>query len=156
MELMILIVKNKLIKNLPETLTEKAIRKHFPNCNTCPIGNLQQRPLLSIPEDREIEIGSEWEIDIFGPVTDEQKKKCTSFSGALYGMVCKDIKSKKRFGYLLRNRGYLLCYLKHLILLCHHPDHKVTVFRIDDEFITEEIEAYCTKHNINLLPCIPQ
>ena len=62
---MILIVKNKLIKNLPEALTEKAIRKHFPNCNACPKGNLQQRPFQSIPEDRDIEIGHEWEIDIF-------------------------------------------------------------------------------------------
>ena len=155
MELMILIVKNKLIQHLPEALTEKAIRKHFPNCNACPIGNLQQRPFQSIPEDREIEIGSEWEIDLMGPVTDEQQKKCPSFSGAIYGMVCKDIKSKKRFGFLLRNRGYLLRYLKHLILLCQHRKYKVTTFRIDDEFVTEEIETYCAKHNITLLPCIP-
>ena len=67
---MILIVKNKLIQNLPEALTEKAIRKHFPNCNACPFGNLQLRPLQSIPEDREIDIGKEWEVDIMGPMTD--------------------------------------------------------------------------------------
>ena len=154
-ELMILIVKNKFIKNLPEALTEKAIRKHFPNCNTCPIGNLQQRPFQSIPEDRDIEIGSEWEIDLMGPVTDEKKKKCPSFSGALYGMVCKDIKSKKRFGFLLRNRGYLLRYPKHLIMICNHQNHKVKAFRIDDKFVTEEIKAYCVKQNITLYPCIP-
>ena len=52
MELMCSIVKNKLVLNLPETLTEKAIRKHFPNCNACPIGNLQQRPTMSLPADR--------------------------------------------------------------------------------------------------------
>ena len=79
-ELMILIVKHKLIKHLPEALTEKAIGKHFPNCNSCPMGNLQQRPFESIPEDRDIEVGSEWEIDLMGPVTDENKKKCPSFS----------------------------------------------------------------------------
>ena len=71
MELMISIVKHKLIINIPETLTEKAIRKHFPNCNACPVGNLQQRPALSLPAERELTIGQEWEIDLTGPMTDE-------------------------------------------------------------------------------------
>ena len=80
MELMISIVKHKLIINIPETLTEKAIRKHFRNCNACPVGNLQQRPALSLPAERELKIGQEWEIDLIGPMTDENKKKCPSFS----------------------------------------------------------------------------
>ena len=74
MELMCSIVKYKLILNLPETLTEKAIRKHFPNCNACPVGNLQQRPALSLPAERELAIGEEFEIDLIGQMTDENKK----------------------------------------------------------------------------------
>ena len=93
MELMILIVKHKLIKNLPEALTEKAIRKHFPNCNACPKGNLQQR-FQSIPEDRDIEIGSECEIDLMGPVTDKKEKKCPNYSRTHLGC---NIKNKNIF-----------------------------------------------------------
>ncbi len=51
MEMMCAIVDNNLILNLPATLTSKAIRKHFPQCNGCPYGNLQLRPLFSIPFD---------------------------------------------------------------------------------------------------------
>jgi len=75
MELMCSIVKNNLILHLPDTLTEKAIRKHFPNCNACPVGNLQQRPTLSLPAERELKIAEEWEVDLIGPMTDENKKK---------------------------------------------------------------------------------
>ena len=70
-------------------------------------------------------------------------------------MVCKDMKSKKRFGFLLRIKGYLLRYLKHLNLICQHRHRKIGTFRIDDEFITENITAYCMSQQINLLPCIP-
>ena len=95
MELMIVIVKNKLIKNLPEALTEKAVKKYFPNCNACPVGNLQQRPFQSIPEDRDIEIGSEWEIDLMGPVTDENQKNAHPFQVRSMGWCVKISKAKK-------------------------------------------------------------
>ena len=78
-ELMCLNVKHKLVLNLPETLTEKSIRKYHPNCQSCATGNLQQRPFLSIPLERDIKIGEEWEIDALGPMTDEKKKKCPAF-----------------------------------------------------------------------------
>ena len=155
MELMISIVKHNLIINLPETLTEKAIRKHFPNCNTCPVGNLQQRPALSLPSDRELAVGEEWEIDLMGPMTDGNKKKCYSFSGALYGMICKDIKSKKRIGFLLRNRGYLLRYIKHLVEMCHQHKRSINVLRMDSELVTAEITAYCKSQQIHIHPCVP-
>ena len=141
--------------NIPEALTEKAIRKHFPNCNACPVGNLQQRPALSLPAERELEIGEEWEIDILGAMTDENKKKCYSFSGALYGMICKDVKSKKRVGFLLRNKGYLLRYIKHLVEMCYQHKRKIKVLRMDDELVTAEITTYCESQQIHIKPCIP-
>ena len=90
-----------------------------------------------------------------GPMTDENKKKCPSFSGQLLALTCKDLKSGKRIGFLMRNRGYLLRYLKHLVLMCHQRSRTPKVFRIDEEFHTEEIKTSCEKQRILLLPCIP-
>ena len=80
---------------------------------------------------------------------------CPSFSGALYGLICKDIKSRKRIGFLLRNKGYLLRYLKHLINICHQHKRKVNVFRMDSELVTAEITAYCESQQIQIHPCVP-
>jgi len=99
-DIMCLIVKHKLILNLPEALTIKAIRKHFRNCKSCAKGNLQRRTLISLPFNRDIATGEEWECDILGPVSDENKKPCISFSGQRYGLTCKDLGSEKRFGFL--------------------------------------------------------
>jgi len=154
-ELMSLIVKHPLILNLPKALTKKAIRKHFPNCDSCPTGNLQQRPFLSLPVERVIKKGTEWEFDLIGPMTDRQGKKCPSFSGMLYALNCKDLGSKKRFGFLLRNKGYLLKYLKQIILECRKRKVIPEIFRIDKDLLTEEIETYCAEDGITLLPCIP-
>ena len=88
-------------------------------------------------------------------MTDENKKKCPSFSGALYGMICKDIKSKKRIGFLLRNKGYLLRYLKHLVNICHQYKRNINVFRMDSELVTSEITAYCESQQIHIHPCVP-
>jgi len=125
--IMCLIINHKLILNLPEALTVKAVRKYFNNCKSCAQGNLQQRTLLSLPFDRDIAIGEEWECDILGPMTDENKKSCPSFSGQKYSLTCKDLGSEKRFGFLLRNKGYLLRYLKHLILL-NNQRHRIVKF----------------------------
>ena len=154
-ELMCAIVEHKLILNLPPKLTTKVIRKFFPNCQSCAAGNLQQRPFRNAPVDRDIAKGEEWEIDILGPFTDQQKKKCPSFSGQLYACTCKDIKTGKHKGFLLRNMGYLLRYLKYLVQLNHQRGYIVRYFRIDSQFITEEIKAYCASQKIITLPCIP-
>ena len=65
-EIMCAIVDNKLIEDLPATLTSKLIKKHFPMCNSCPYGNLQKQHLNSNPVFREVDSGEEWEVDIKG------------------------------------------------------------------------------------------
>ena len=110
---------------------------------------------MSLPQDRAIKIAEEWEIDLIGPMTDANKKKCMSFSGALYGMICKDLKSKKRIGFLLRNKGYLLRYLKHLVNIRHQHKRVISVFRMDSELVTKEITAYCESEQIHIHPCVP-
>jgi len=153
--MMCLIVEKKLILNLPDALTIKAIRKYHPNCKSCATGNLQRRKLLSLPFDRDIAAGEQWEIDMTGPVTDKQKKKCPTFSGMLYALLCKDLGTGKRKAYLLRNKGYLLRYLKHLVLFTNQYQKVVKIFRLDDELVTKEISEYCAKNRILILPCIP-
>ncbi len=154
-KIMCLIITNKLILNLPPELTVKAIRKYHPQCKACATGNLEQRPLLSLPFDRDVAFGEEWECDISGPQTDKKKKKCPSFSGQLYGFLAKCLGSKKRIGFLLRNKGYLLRYLKHLVLLTNQRNRVVKIFRLDAELVTEEITQYCMEKRILILPCIP-
>jgi len=154
-DMMCTIVRNKLIDNLPSSLTVKAIRKHYPNCDSCATGNLQLRPVLSLPNDRVRKIGSEWELDLSGPMTDKQKKKCPSFSGKLWMLTCKDLMSRKRFGFLLPNKGYLLRYIKHLLLLCKQKHFIIDILRLDKEFITEDITEWCMDNHIFILPCIP-
>jgi len=154
-ELMCLIIKHKLILNLPKQLTEKSVRKHFPNCNACPAGNLQKRPFLSVPVFRSLLPGEEWELDIMGPFTDRKGKRCRSFSGNLYALTCKDISTGKRVGFLLRNLGYLLRYIKHLISFNCQYNKIVKIIRMDDQFYTKEIRDYLESQHILALQCIP-
>ena len=95
-------------------------------------------------------------MDIKGPITDEKGKICSTFSGNKYALICRDLKSKFRYGFLLQNKGYLLRYIKHLIALCRHKDIVIKILRIDDEFLTEEIKEYLLHETkIELKPCIP-
>ena len=70
-------------------------------------------------------------------------------------MICKDIKSKKRIGFLLRNKGYLLRYIKHLVSVCHQHKRNIKVLRMDTELVTAEIKAYCQSVQIHIHPCVP-
>jgi len=154
-ELMCLIIKHQLILNLPPQLTEKVVRKYHPNCNACPAGNLQRRPFMSLPVTRYMEEGEEWECDIMGPFTDKNGKRCRTFSGNLYALTCKDLKTRKRQGYLLKNKGYLLRYIKHLITFNSLHNRTIRILRMDDEFYTQEILDYLAIKHILPLNCIP-
>ena len=69
--------------------------------------------------------------------------------------MARDLGTRKRFGFLLRNKGYLLRYLKHLVMLCNQRSRLVKIFHMDDEFVTAEISAYCEESRFLILPCIP-
>ena len=55
---------SKTFKNIPLELTSKVIRKHFPQCEACPAGNMAQRDLPRTASDRIIKPGEELQIDI--------------------------------------------------------------------------------------------
>ena len=111
------IVRDNLVDGLPKVLTPKLIRKHFPRCDSCPIGNLTRRRIFSNSVNREKKIREEWQVDMKGPWTDDKGKICPTFSGNRYSIICHDMKSKMRFGFLCQNKGYLLRSIKHLRLI---------------------------------------
>ena len=154
-ELMIRVVEHKLIEDLPDVLTTKLIHKHFPVCDACPHSNLARRPIFSNPIDRQIEVGEEWELDIKGAITDNKGKVCPTFSGNKYWLICRCIRSRMRFGFLLPNHGYLLRYIKQLVLLCKHKHRTIKTILIDDEFYTDEINEYFLNNHITRRACIP-
>ena len=43
------IVNDKVFDNIPKELTAKVIRKHFPQCQACPAGNMAQRDIPKRP-----------------------------------------------------------------------------------------------------------
>ena len=88
-------------------------------------------------------------------MTDNKGKFCPTFSGNKYFLIFRDLKTKMRFGFLLLNKGYLLRYIKYLILLCKQKNRTIKTLRIDDEFLTKEIKDYLLNEKIILRPCIP-
>ena len=154
-EIMIRIVEHELIEGLPQVLTPQLIRKHFPRCDACPIGNLARRPIISNPIVRDIKIGEEWQVDMKGPWTDDKGKICPTFSGNRLSILCHDMKSKMRVGFLSQNKGYLLRYIKHLRLITIQRRRVMKTLRIDEDFLTEEITDWCRSNKIDILPCIP-
>jgi hypothetical protein len=48
-------------------------------------------------------------------------------SGQNYFLILKDIKRRKRFGFLLRNKGNLTRYIKHLVLLVKQQNRCIKV-----------------------------
>jgi hypothetical protein len=74
----------------PKKLTPSVIRKYFPSCSDCPLGNLAERPLPSSPKSNDIAIhsdrvvGEEFEIDLKGKYTAPDGKPIRSFDGSLY------------------------------------------------------------------------
>ena len=97
----------------------------------------------------------EAEIDLGGQITDENGKLCPSLSGQTMYFVAKDLRTKKLFPFLLRNKGHLLRYIKHLLLLYKQREKNLKILRLDSDFISEEIYEYLMESKITPLPCIP-
>ena len=71
---MILMATSSSFTSWPNELTPSVLRKHFPSCSDCSIGNLSERHLPSLDGNlKDIPshsvIGAEFEIDIKGRYT---------------------------------------------------------------------------------------
>ena len=50
---------------IPDSLTERVVRKHFPHCEACPAANMAQQPMPgSNTEIKDLIPGDELQIDI--------------------------------------------------------------------------------------------
>jgi hypothetical protein len=156
MAIMLNMISSGTYNNLPKELTTKAIRKYFPLCAECPIGNLARSPLPQMCTPREIAIGDEFQIDLEGPwLKSDSDEYLTTFSGCKYTLTAIDMMSRMPFGWLLKSRKHLIRYLEELRLAIQAMGRQLKVLRTDDEFITTEIKAWCLKEHITLLPCVP-
>ena len=87
---MLLMATSPSFTSWPKELTPSVIRKYFPSCSDCPLGNLAERPLPSSPKSNDIAIhsdcvvGEEFEIDLKGKYTAPDGKPVRSFDGSLY------------------------------------------------------------------------
>ena len=115
---MCFIVKHQIFKNLPPTLTENIIRRHFPHCEACPAGNMAQRdkPPSLPPSTAPVAIGSVWHVDIkvFADTSKARKHK-RAIGGYTSAMNCIDQTSDFVFGYLLKNHQNLENYLENYV-----------------------------------------
>jgi hypothetical protein len=147
---MVWIVEYQTFKSIPKELTVKAIHKYFPMCGSCIKGNLNAKPIPSCPLDRDLKIGEEVEIDI-------KYWKQKSFSGGNMSLTAIDSHSKYIKGWWLKGKKKILDKIKEYRADCISRGHELKVIRVDNEFHTTEIKAWCQLDtvNITLLPCIP-
>jgi hypothetical protein len=144
------IVQNELFDAIPKELTVAAVHKYYPSCKSCVKGNLKARPIPSNRVDRELEIGQECEIDI--KVWTQR-----SFSGANLSLTATDSKTGFMHGYFIPGKKKLLAKIKEISAEYTARGHPMKVLRVDNEFHTTEIKAWCKRKdvNIHMLPCIP-
>ena len=84
---MLLMATSSSFTSWPKELSPSVIRKYFPICSDCPIGNLAERPLPPINISPDLHshslVGAEFEIDIKGKYTAPDGKPVRSLT-ALY------------------------------------------------------------------------
>ena len=152
MDTMIDIFSSQAYVNLPSDLSPSVIRKYFPTCAECSIGNMSRKPLPSYATDRDILPGEEFQLDLEGPwVKADSNEPQDTYSGCRYTMTAIDMKTGMPFGWLLKNRTKLVQYLNDLLLEVSMLDRTLKVLRTDDEFVTTEITLWCKANKITIL-----
>ena len=157
LEVMVEIFSSNAYLNLPSELTPSAIRKNFPSCAECSIGNMSRKPLPSTSTPRHIEPGEEFQIDLEGPWTqiDSDEAQAT-YSGCKYTMTAIDMATGMPFGWLLKTRKQLVKYLDSLLIQVTSQHRSLKIIRTDDELFKKDIKKWCEDHDhIKILPCIP-
>jgi hypothetical protein len=146
---MVAIVKHEMFTSLPPELTVKAIHKYFPTCVPCVKGNLVARPFPSEPVNRELTVGEEWVIDI-------KMWKEKSFNGGSMSCTATDAKSRFMHGFWITGQKKVLEKMKHIRGMVVRKGLVLKTFRVDNEFVTKDIEAWCARPEIDirLKPCV--
>ena len=156
LEQMIAIVRGGTIGQLPDGLTEAAVRKYYPNpCAECTVGTMAQKPLPGFSSTEASQPGDIVQIDIKGPITTDDGQPILTFSGYKAYVCAVDKYSKMRHIYLIRNNKRLHIAVHKIILAYKQRHHTIKVIQTDSQFITEGIRDLCAEHHIDLQRCAP-
>ena len=137
-------VRHGIYEGIPPALSEACIEKYFnDDCEACIKATMSQHSSPQVASPPDFSKGEICSLDI-GHWTEKD------FAGNTYSIHAKDLKSDKSFGYLLSGLTYLEDYL-HLIH-CEYLGLKkiLAVFRLDKQFYTAAVVAYCIQHHIAL------
>ena len=117
LEQMIAIIRSNAHGELPDGVTEASVRKYYPNpCAECVIGTMAQKPLPGVSATEANKPGDIVQIDIKGPLTDDDGQPILTFSGYKAYVCAVDKFSKMRYVYLIRNNKRLHHVVNKIIL----------------------------------------
>ena len=112
---MVAIVQNKIFTSIPPTLTTSAIRKYFPLCPTCPLGNLSRVPTPSTStEVRVVAPGEEIVMDCKVFADNKGMRHQQTFGGCKYTLTAIDVSTGYHWGFLLKSQASLEQYCETL------------------------------------------
>jgi len=149
------IISTPVFSGIPPALTCTVVRKHFPQCAECTVGNLAQVPLSSHSESSIRIPGAVVEVDLKGPIHGHDGTVTPTFSGRKYVLQAVDLASDFGHCYLLRSRQNLHFTLRKLIMAYRADHHRIGTLRVDLELVTEPIRQLCGEFHITLQSSAP-
>ena len=137
---MISIVKNKIYKNIPSTLTVKKINKYFPKCISCFRGNMRAKP---VPQEstRKYKIGEVC-------VGDTKHMTDPDIDGNTYMTTFTDRGSDKTFIYLHNRLDNLIDLIRDVCNQFKADGKCMKILCMDSQYKTKEIDEYLTRANL--------
>jgi hypothetical protein len=155
-DLMVAIVQHNIFTNIPPALTTSAIRKYFPLCPTCPLGNLARiPPPPSSTESRILSPGEEIVMDCKVFADNKGMRHQQTFGGCKYTLTAIDVTTGYHWGFLLKSQASLEQYCETLRLEIVSAGRILRRLRTDNAFVTNALKAWCLLHHVILSPCIP-
>ena len=130
LEQMIAIIRSNAHGELPDGVTEASVRKYYPNpCAECVIGTMAQKPLPGVSATEANKPGDIVQIDIKGPLTDDDGQPILTFSGYKAYVCAVDKFSKMRYVYLIRNNKRLHHVVNKIILAYKQRGHQIQIIQ---------------------------
>jgi hypothetical protein len=108
-DVMVAIVQNNIFTNIPPALTASAIRKYFPLCPACPLGNLARvpSPPTSTEARRILLPGEEIVMDCKVFADNKGMRHQQTFNGCKFTLTAIDVSTGYHWGFLLKSQGAL-------------------------------------------------
>jgi hypothetical protein len=138
---MISVVKERIYKNMPKSLTVENINNHLPICESCPMGNMRAKP---VPQKS---------MRVYGPgeycVGDTKYMTEPDINGNIYLTVFSDRGSDKSFVYLHKKLDNLIDLVKDVNNKYKSAGHSMQTLGMDVQFLTKEISEYLKRANLD-------